>query len=154
MRRSLVIKINLADLPIELWNFAVILLVATSFSWSFPAPPPKKAMGTRFPLLEVNWQSIFHSLPLILCWRRLIPPPVLLKAMWSPNIHQPSSPQAANDDFSLGNMDGLYLRLHANYLENVLCYVFWQPASDREGTTEDTQVVNHGFPVCVSLHNP
>ena len=35
--------------------------------WPSPTPPP--------PSLATNWQSIFHSIPFILCWQRLIPTP-------------------------------------------------------------------------------
>ena len=36
---------------------------------TLPPPPPPP------PSLATNWQSIFHSIPFILCWQRLIPTP-------------------------------------------------------------------------------
>ena len=52
-------------------------------------PTPKRAikMAQGPLLLAVNWQSIFYSHLLILCWRRLIPspPPPPIKPIIFPN---------------------------------------------------------------------
>ena len=62
-------RINLPDSPIMLWNI----------------------------LMTDNLQSIFHSLPFILCWWRLIPTPLPLKTMWSWKIFPDPFPDNSSE---------------------------------------------------------